>query len=45
MVELSKLPAATQRKLDLEWEDLVEARGFDGAHLKWHTTFLTPRAE
>jgi hypothetical protein len=35
-IELPKLSEASQRKLDLEWEDLIEARGFDGAHLKWH---------
>ena len=36
MTEIPSLPNGIQRKLDLQWQNLIEASGFTGDHLTWH---------
>jgi hypothetical protein len=36
MTGLPELPEPVRRKLTLKWIDLLETRGFKGAHLQWH---------
>ena len=36
MTDLPELSEAVRRKLTLKWIDLLERRGFKGAHLQWH---------
>ena len=38
MVSLPKLPEPIQRKLALQWCELIEKHAFTGDHLRWHQT-------
>jgi hypothetical protein len=38
MIGLPKLPEPVQRKLALQWCELIEKHAFTGEHLRWHQT-------
>jgi hypothetical protein len=44
MTILPELPEPVKRKHAVEWEDLVESKGFDGDHLLWHSRERDRRA-